>query len=80
MLQGDANPSFGHQSASVEVLATHPAAAAELLAQLRRDMERNSIFKGQIISLTAIAYGPSMGGVTFIRRPELARRTPSGFC
>lgn len=71
VLQRDANPSFGRQSASVEVLATHPAAAAELLAQLRRDMERNSIFKGQIISLTASDYGPSMGGVTFIRRPEL---------
>ena len=37
-------------------------------------MEHESVFKGHVISLQVSEYGPSMGGVTFIRRPELTAR------
>jgi DNA polymerase III delta prime subunit len=72
VLQRDAKPEFGRQGASLEVLAVQPADAAGFLAEVRREMERRSVFKGQVIALTVSDYGPSMGGVAFIRRPSLA--------
>ncbi len=73
VLQRAANPQFGRQQAVLEVLVAEPATAAALLAELRHGMESRSVFKGQIISLTASDYGPSIGGVTFHARPELKR-------
>ncbi|WP_434621695.1 ATP-binding protein [Arthrobacter sp. A5] len=35
-------------------------------------MEHRSVFKGQIIALSISDFGPSVGGVTFVRRPELS--------
>lgn len=73
VLQREAKPTFGRQFATAEVMAATPAATTKFLAEVRRRMEHESLFKGQIISLQVSEYGPSMGGVTFIRRPELAR-------
>lgn len=50
----------------------HPAVASRLLAEVRREMEHQSVFKGQIIALAASDYRPGISRVTFIRRPELA--------
>lgn len=72
VLQRGANPQFGRQLASLEVLAADPATAAGMLAELRLGMESRSIFKGQVISLAAGDYGPSIAGVSFIARPELS--------
>ena len=73
VLQRGAKPNFGRPFATVEVLAAKPADTSKFLAEVRRRMEHESVFKGQVISLQVSEYGPSMGGVTFIRRPELAR-------
>lgn len=72
LLQRQAKPSFGRQFATVEVLATTAQIVASFLTEVRRGMERQSVFKGQVISLTASEYDPNMGGVTFVRRPELS--------
>ncbi|RAN78592.1 AAA family ATPase [Bacillus sp. SRB_336] len=71
VLQRDANPQFGSNFASLEVLSADPPSAAVFLAEVRRQMESNSVFKGQVISLAVSDYGPGVGGVTFIRRPDL---------
>lgn len=73
VLQRAAKPTFGRPFATAEVLAATPGGAAKFLAEVRRRMEHESVFKGQVISLQVSEYGPSMGGVAFIRRPELSR-------
>ena len=70
--QRDANPRFGRQTASLEVLAADTGSAAEFLAEFRRRMQHRSVLKGQIISLVMGEYGPSAAGVTFHARPSLA--------
>ncbi|OOP61361.1 AAA family ATPase [Arthrobacter sp. SRS-W-1-2016] len=72
VLQREAKMERHRQTVSLEVLATRPAVASGLLAEVRRDMERQSVFKGQIVALAVSDYGPNISGVTFIRRPELA--------
>ena len=70
--QRDANPRFGRQTASLEVLAGDTGSAAEFLSEFRRRMQHRSVLKGQIISLVMGEYGPSAAGVTFHARPSLA--------
>ncbi|MDQ0031805.1 AAA family ATPase [Arthrobacter bambusae] len=72
VLQREARIERHRPTASLEVLATHPAVASGLLAEVRRDMEHRSVFKGQIIALTVNDYAPGISGVTFVRRPQLA--------
>lgn len=72
VLQRDANPRYGRQAASLEVLAGSTDTAASFLAEFRRRMQRQSVLKGQIISLVMENYGPSAAGVTFHARPQLA--------
>lgn len=72
VLQRDANPRYGRQAASLEVLAGDTTSAAGFLSDFRRQMQHRSVLKGQIISLVMGEYGPSAAGVTFHPRPELA--------
>ena len=72
VLQRDANPRYGRQAASLEVLAGDTTSAAGFLSEFRRQMQHRSVLKGQIISLVMGEYGPSAAGVTFHPRPELA--------
>lgn len=72
VLQRDANPRYGRQSASLEVLAGSSDLAAAFLAEFRRRMQNHSVLKGQVISLVMGEYGPSAAGVTFHARPELS--------
>ncbi|WP_115789789.1 ATP-binding protein [Arthrobacter silvisoli] len=74
VLQREANHQYGRQMATLEVLAEEAATAAAYLAEIRSSLEHTSVFKGQVIALTMGDYGPTMGGVTFIRRPELDKR------
>ncbi|WP_251024667.1 ATP-binding protein [Arthrobacter sp. ISL-65] len=71
VLQRDAAPRYGRQTACLEVLAADAKNAADFLAEFRRRMQRGSVLKGQVISLVMGEYGPSTGGVTFHARPEL---------
>ncbi|MFQ4148726.1 ATP-binding protein [Arthrobacter sp. LAPM80] len=71
VMQRAANPQFGRQQATLEVLTAEPETAAALLTELREGMETRSVFKGQVISLAVSDYGPSVGGVAFHARPDL---------
>jgi len=72
VLQRDANPRYGRQSASLEVLAGATDKAARFLSEFRNRMQHRSVLKGQVISLVMGEYGPSAAGVTFHARPVLA--------
>ncbi|WP_260681091.1 ATP-binding protein [Arthrobacter sp. KBS0703] len=72
VLQRDANPRYGRQTASLEVLAGDTTNSAGFLSDFRRQMQHPSVLKGQVISLVMGEYGPSAAGVTFHPRPELA--------
>jgi hypothetical protein len=71
VLQRNAEPRSGRQTASLEVMAGNPDTATEFLAEFRRRMDNNSVLKGQVISLVMSEYGPSTAGVTFHHRPGL---------
>ncbi|WP_052273977.1 AAA family ATPase [Arthrobacter sp. L77] len=71
LLQRRAEPRYGRQAASLEVLCADAAVVAGLLAEFRRRMQRESVMKGQVLSLTTEDFGPSAAGVTFHRRPTL---------
>ncbi|MDN4609985.1 AAA family ATPase [Arthrobacter burdickii] len=71
LLQRKADPRYGRQSASLEVLCPDPAVTADFLAEFRRRMQRESVLKGQILSFTMEDFGPSSAGVTFHARPTL---------
>ena len=72
VLQRDANPRYGRQAASLEVLAAGTGKAARFLSEFRRRMQNFSVLKGQVLSLVMGEYGPSSAGVTFHARPALA--------
>lgn len=71
VLQRDAAPHTGRQSATLELLAARPETATGFLAEFRLRMDNNSVLKGQVISLVMSEYGPSTAGVTFHHRPSL---------
>ncbi|GAB3549566.1 AAA family ATPase [Arthrobacter tumbae] len=73
LLQRKAEPRYGRQFASLEVLCADAAVTADFLAVFRRRMQSESILKGQILSFTVEEFGPSSAGVTFHRRPDLTR-------
>ncbi|WP_434995293.1 AAA family ATPase [Arthrobacter sp. Ld5] len=72
LLQRRAEPRYGRQVASLEVLCADSDAVTGLLAEFRRRMQRESVMKGQVLSLTTEDFGPSAAGITFHRRPTLA--------
>lgn len=72
LLQRKAEPGYGRQAASLEVLCTDTDVTAEFLAEFRRRIQRESVMKGQILSFTVEDFGPSSAGVTFHHRPRLS--------
>ncbi|MBG6215816.1 DNA polymerase III delta prime subunit [Arthrobacter sp. CAN_A6] len=72
VLQRKAEPRFGRESGTLEVLSPDPQVAADFLADLRLEMQTNSVLKGQVVSFTMQDYGPSSAGITFHARPVLA--------
>ncbi|MHA7261828.1 AAA family ATPase [Arthrobacter sp. TMN-37] len=71
VLQRSANPQYGRVAASLEVLCPDPEATDGFLAELRRQLQSDSVLKGQVISLTLEEYGQGSAGVTFHHRPAL---------
>lgn len=70
VLQRAANPQFG-AAARLEVLAPGEGVATALLAELREAMTTHSVLRGQVVTFAPSEYDPSLGGVTFQRRPHL---------
>ncbi|WP_159617807.1 ATP-binding protein [Arthrobacter zhaoguopingii] len=71
VLQRSASPQYGRMTASLEVLSPDPGATDSFLAELRRQLQSDSVLKGQVISLTMDDYGQGSAGVTFHHRPAL---------
>jgi hypothetical protein len=72
VLQRRGSPQFGTQ-AGLEVVAAVDV-AGPLLDDVRRVMVQRSVFRGQVIGFgqSENAYGPNVGGISFLDRPELA--------
>ncbi|MDQ4502441.1 ATP-binding protein [Sinomonas sp. ASV322] len=76
VLQREPSARFGRPNVTLEVITPDDDVASGLLAELHRRLDRESVFKGQVISLAAEGYGPGRseaagGGATFIERPRV---------
>ena len=74
VLEREASFRYNRPRGTFEVLAPTEADASRLLAELRRRMERESVFRGNVVALTTEMYGPGHaetpdGGATFMARP-----------
>jgi hypothetical protein len=71
VLQRRSNPRYGNMS-GLEVVAAGDV-GGRLLDDVRRLMVERSVFRGQVLSLGQVddAYGPSVGGIAFLERPQL---------
>ncbi|SHN74877.1 AAA family ATPase [Cryptosporangium aurantiacum] len=71
VLQRGPDPRYGQPTAQLEVLTPVDGVAARLIAAVREEMKRLSVFRGQVLSLGGSDYEAAVGGVTFHRRPTL---------
>ena len=72
VLMRQANPQYGRERATMEVLGASPDAVDEFLKHFKTRLRENSIFRGHIISFTANDYSSSAAGITFHRRANVA--------
>ncbi|MBX0300772.1 AAA family ATPase [Cryobacterium sp. 1639] len=72
VLQRNAHPEFGRNSARLEIVAAEDAGAVALLSALRRLMLERSVLRGQVISFSGNDYGPGAAGVDFLPRPQVS--------
>lgn len=70
VLQRGQNPQYGGE-ARLEVIVEDPAVGSALLAEVRELAVSRSVLRGQVVSFAGNPYEPSMGGITFVRRPDL---------
>ena len=73
VLLRQANPQYGRDSASLEVLGGNADSVGGFLRILRNGLRENSIFRGHVISFTSNDYSPSAAGVTFHRRAQVTK-------
>ncbi len=72
VLQRAANPMFGREAASLEILCTDEAAAAAFMAELQRLMIELSVVRGNVVGFAPSEYGHGIGRMTFLPRPDVA--------
>ncbi|GAA1861261.1 AAA family ATPase [Paeniglutamicibacter psychrophenolicus] len=72
VLMRQANPQYGRERATVEVLGASPDAVDDFLKHFKTSLRENSIFRGHVISFTANDYSSSAAGITFHRRANVA--------
>lgn len=73
VMQRNGDPQTGSPDASLAVMAAERPAAAAVLAAIQEDLRRNSVLRGQVVSLGFDPYGQNGAGVTFLPRPRLPR-------
>lgn len=71
VVQRAADPQFGRQTATLEVMGAEPATVSVLLERVRELMIEHSVLRGQVLSFVPTEYGRD-AGATFLRRPEVA--------
>ena len=72
VLQREANPRRGQDTATLEVMCPDQAVSGRLLAEVRDLATQHSVLRGQVISLKQTGYEPNARGVTFLARPDVA--------
>lgn len=70
VLQRGHNPQFGGE-ARLEVIVGDPEVGSALLTEVRGLAVSRSVLRGQVVSFAGNPYEHSMGGITFVRRPDL---------
>lgn len=71
VLQRDANPEWGRETPTLEVIAADHHTSGTFLTVLRRLMREHSVLRGQVLSFDHDDFGASLGGVVFHERPEV---------
>jgi hypothetical protein len=71
VLQRDANPEWGRDTPTLELMAVDRETTGTFLSRLRAMMLEHSVLRGQVLSFTGGEFGSSLGGVTFHERPEI---------
>ncbi|QTX04230.1 AAA family ATPase [Agromyces archimandritae] len=71
VLQREAAPQYGRESAAVEVVAGDPGIAASFLTALRERMLERSVLRGKVVSFEGSAFGHQGLGVVFHERPTV---------
>ncbi|MFP7832593.1 AAA family ATPase [Marisediminicola sp. LYQ134] len=70
IVQRSANPQFGREAATLEVMGASPEATQRVLGEVKRRMIALSVLRGQVLSFEPSTFGGS-AGVTFLPRPEV---------
>lgn len=71
VLQRSANPQFGRELATLEVLSAEPEVSGRLLTALRRLMIERSVLRGKVLSFEATDFTPRASGAVFLHRPHI---------
>jgi hypothetical protein len=66
-----ANPQFGRELGTLEVLAGERPVADALIERIRALMDARSVIRGQVITFGFDPYGRGLAGLTFVERPDL---------
>lgn len=72
-LQRDANPEWGRDEPTIEIVAEDREVSQAYLAALEQRMRELSVLRGQVLSFDHDEYRASLGGITFHERPQVAR-------
>ncbi|GAA1405976.1 ATPase [Glutamicibacter uratoxydans] len=68
-----ADPRFGRETCTLEIIAADPQAGDAFVAGFREQLRETSVFRGHVISFKPSDYGNSNAGVAFHERPKLGK-------
>ena len=71
VFQRRANPRYGQDTGTVEVICADGEVSAALLDEARELAVEHSVLRGQVISFESSGYGPETQGITFLERPAV---------
>ena len=71
MLLRQANPQYGRNMSSLEILCADSSTADDFLSGFRHGLRTSSIFRGQVISFADNEYSESVAGIAFHPRPQV---------
>lgn len=72
VMQRRANPRFGMDQATVEVICPDGEVAAALLDEARDLSLEHSVLRGQVVSFESSGFGHESSGITFLERPAIS--------
>ena len=72
VLQRSAQPRFGRETASLEILSRDTETSALFIEEFSRLILELSVLRGKVLSFSGDQYQHGSGGVTFLDRPTVA--------